>query len=143
MSNDRAKPCRMILHRSRMVLSIEGLYIRITCPRRGRSQIPFPLLRPLLLLLLLLLRLSFHVQFLAGEIIRHCLVTRNTSGTPEVEDSKELLTYLALKKLNVVNLNFCKDKALCNGSGRLAEISTMMILLPASLVILISLFSRR
>jgi hypothetical protein len=38
--------------------------------------------------------------------------------------------------------SYCNDADLCNGSVRLAEISTMKILLPASLVLLISFFSR-
>jgi len=82
------------------------------------------------------------VQFLAGDVIRHCLDTRYITGPYQPEDIPQLQAYLLGRQWNEAVLNFCKDKDLCNGSGRLAEISTMMILLPASLVLLISFFSR-
>jgi hypothetical protein len=42
--------------------------------------------------------------------------------------------------LDGIYFRICNDKTLCNGSSRLAEISTMMILLPAYLL-LISFFT--
>ena len=144
----------MILHRARMILSIEALHIRITSPRRWRSQIRTPLLSPLLLLLLLLLllslknpfrliepkyRLSFHVQFFAGDVIRGC---DNPNDYLLLSQHKEYKDRLAGRQVKEIIISFCNDRNLCNGSSRLAEISTMMTLLPASLALLISFFSR-
>jgi hypothetical protein len=70
------------------------------------------------------------------------------------EELKELQDRLPGNILNNIIVHICNFKDLCNGvdlcsgrdqcngSGRLAEISTMMILLPASLVLLISFSSR-
>ena len=120
----------------------DRLYILITCPLSGRRQIPFPLFSPLLLLLIRSKkhissyktpkhRLSFHVQFVAGDIQRSCGFAVDFSK--EVDNNKTLP--------NDIVQYFCKSEDLCNGSSRMAEISIMMILLPASLV-LISFFSR-
>jgi hypothetical protein len=81
------------------------------------------------------------VQFLAGDVVqRRCSPFLGFTSPTELH--KELQEHLAGRKLNDVAAYFCNSADLCNGSGRLAEISTMMILLPASLVLLISYFSR-
>jgi hypothetical protein len=134
------------------------LYIHITFRWRGRRQIPPPLLSTLLLLLLLSLmsmnkrtsnyqtlkhRLSFHVQFLAGETItRGCYISILAGFCLTSEGFKELHKRADGTVSYELNLSVCGDADLCNGSGRLAEMSTLMILLPASLVLLISFFSR-
>jgi len=73
------------------------------------------------------------LQFLAGAV--------GTLSSKE-EILKGLEERLAGRSGKDVILAFCNGGDYCNGSGRLAEISTMMILLPASLVLLISFFSR-
>jgi hypothetical protein len=81
------------------------------------------------------------VQFLAGDVVQR-LCGNVTDLASKGEIHKGLEERLAGRKFNDYILAFCNGADLCNGSGRLAEISTMMILLPASLVLLISFFSR-
>nr|AGM32091.1 hypothetical protein [Coptotermes formosanus] len=63
------------------------------------------------------------------------------SPTAENKQLSKIQELLAARKYNNIVAHVC-DRDLCNGSVRLAEISSMMILLPASLVLLISFFSR-
>jgi len=86
--------------------------------------------------------LSFHVQFLAGDVLRGCAALPDFSPNFQQKELKELQNSLAARQAKEIIYSFCNDRDLCNGSSRLAEISTMMILLPASLVLLISFFSR-
>jgi hypothetical protein len=86
--------------------------------------------------------LSFHVQFLADEVMRHCGNPLSLSQTSQDKEFKALQDHLAGRTVKQIVYHYCNDTNLCNGSGRLAEISTMKILLPASLVLLISFFSR-
>jgi hypothetical protein len=80
------------------------------------------------------------VQFLAGEVSRGCANLRvSTSQYKEVEGQQ---VDPAGRQVLEMFASFCNDADLCNGSGRLAEISTMKILLPASLVLFIYFFSR-
>jgi hypothetical protein len=82
------------------------------------------------------------VRFLADDVMRGCVSLSGIS--PAFEDTVliGLKLRLAAERLNTAILKLCNDRDLCNGSGRLAEISTMMILIPASLVLIISFFSR-
>jgi hypothetical protein len=57
------------------------------------------------------------------------------------EKFKEMQEKLDARKYDTAVLALCKDGDLCNGTVRLAEISTMMLVLPAALV-LISFFLR-
>jgi hypothetical protein len=80
------------------------------------------------------------VPFFAGDqIVRGCSGLTVSSLSTENKKFQEIL---AGRENNDAVLHYCNAADLCNGSGRLAEISTMMILLPASLVLLISYFSR-
>ena len=131
----------------------DRLYILITCPLSGRRQIPSPLLSPLLLLLLIWSkkrissyktpkhRLSFHVQFVAGRapnVIRGC--NPDPLAITKADVFQGLNESLVPRSNNNVDMFFCNNADLCNGSRRLAEISTMMILLPASIIFFISFF---
>jgi hypothetical protein len=88
------------------------------------------------------LKLSFNVQYLAGDIVRSCFDLRSflpdfQPGTLKgQQDRQDCIGW------NKIILNICKDRTWCNGSGILAEICTMMILLPTALVIIIYFFSR-
>jgi ABC-type lipopolysaccharide export system ATPase subunit len=85
-------------------------------------------------------RLIFHVQFFAGQN-----VTRSCGSLHYVfkdKDWKGIPEMLAEIQITDVAVALCKGEDLCNGSGRRAEISTMMILLPASLLLLISFLLR-
>jgi hypothetical protein len=82
------------------------------------------------------------VQFLAGEVQRDCARPRvllqtfqdkEFKGQEDPQDGRELLEIIT---------SYCNDVDLCNGSGRLAEISIMKILVPATIVLIISFFSR-
>jgi hypothetical protein len=79
------------------------------------------------------------VKFLAGYVRRSCSFDDESLRD---EDFKALNLTLAGGELKLISINYCNDADLCNGAARLAEISTMKILLPASLVLLISFFSR-
>jgi hypothetical protein len=72
------------------------------------------------------------VTFLAGEsITRQC----RTVYLAPVENKQVKGTF------NDIVAAYCNSTDLCNGSGRLGEISMMMILLPAFLALRISFFS--
>jgi hypothetical protein len=43
--------------------------------------------------------------------------------------------------VNDASMHLCRSNDLCNGSGRISEISTKMLLLPLFLVLVISMFS--
>jgi hypothetical protein len=95
------------------------------------------------------------MQFLAGgDVARSCISLDVLPSQYEV--FKGLQEQLTGRKNNDINVVFCNGADLCNGygaglcnctgtcngSGRLADVSTMMILLPASLALLTSFFSR-
>jgi len=80
-------------------------------------------------------KLSFHVQFLAGDFRRGCADKIDLFPISKYKEFKRLKDRLARIQLNHYILSFCTGKDLCNDSGRLAEISNMLILLPASLVL--------
>jgi len=74
------------------------------------------------------------VQFLAGaEIMRAC--SWDPIAISRANEFQRLNESLVGRNNNNVVMFYCDNANLCNGSGRLAEISTMMILLPASLFI--------
>jgi len=74
------------------------------------------------------------VQFLAGdEVMRDC--GWDPPAISIADEFQRLNESLVGRNNNIVAMFFCHNADLCNGSGRLAEISTMMILLPASLFI--------
>jgi len=81
------------------------------------------------------------VQYLAGSA-----VVRGCSANPFIDISDDvyqgLNESLVGRRNNAFAIFICNNANLCNGSGRLAEISTMKILLPVSLVFLISFFSK-
>jgi hypothetical protein len=80
------------------------------------------------------------VQTLAGEFVdRHCTFQ---GGLFAVNQSTEALQGRATERqISSIYMTFCTTN-LCNGSGSLADIFTMTILLPACLVV-ISFFSRQ
>jgi len=83
------------------------------------------------------------VQFLAGEIVsRGCIGQRGSFPDFQDKELKELQDRLAGREPDSVSTYVCNDRNFCNGSDRLAEISTMMILLSASTVLAITFFSR-
>jgi hypothetical protein len=82
------------------------------------------------------------VPFLAGtHIERGCTGGTANNFSAENKQVKGLQEFLAGREFNDIVAAFC-DSDLCSGSSRLTEISPMVILLPTSLVFLISFFSR-
>jgi hypothetical protein len=80
------------------------------------------------------------VQFLAGDYIERFCFTEGDQI--HFNQSKELQHYIDGREIINEFLHICNNVDLCNGSGRLAEIFTITILLPACLVLL-SFFSRQ
>ena len=89
------------------------------------------------------------MKFLAGAVVRSCASDPVINGNQGLnlisffqnEGFEGLQEHRAGRNF-IVTTDYCDDKDLCNGTGRLAAISTMMILFQSSLVLLISLFSR-
>jgi hypothetical protein len=90
------------------------------------------------------------VQFLAGDHIeRGCAPAPGVIFTPglnsnssfQIEGFKGQQEHRDVRKY-VIIFTYCTGEDLCNGTGRLAEISTMMILLPAFSLLFISFFSK-
>jgi hypothetical protein len=81
------------------------------------------------------------VQFLADDVVvRACTsVSASDSGDKDFKGQQEQPAGRQSDDFFLAAY-YCKSD-LCNGSGRLAEMSTMMILVPASLVLFISFFS--
>jgi len=82
------------------------------------------------------------VHFLAGNnVTRLCGLVTELRLSYLNKEFKEIQDMSHGRKENDVIFAFCNGEELCNGTVRLAEISNMMIVLPAALV-LISFFLR-
>jgi hypothetical protein len=78
------------------------------------------------------------LQFLAGDVIRSCVNLNGVLPHFDHNEYKTLPNRLPGRREVVIIHNMCNDRVLRNGSGRLAEISAMMILLPSFLGLLTS-----
>ena len=80
------------------------------------------------------------MKFFAGQnVTRSCGSLHYLFKDKEWEGIPQML---AETQITDVTVALCNGADLCNGSGRRPEISTMTILLPASLLLLISFFLR-
>ena len=77
------------------------------------------------------------MHFLAGNKVTRCSISQSSSFSNLQSNGSEGFTeHPAGRQSNDTAVHYCKDRNLCNGTGRLVDVSTMMILLPASLVLI-------
>jgi hypothetical protein len=82
------------------------------------------------------------VQLLAGDFVtRGCSLQTNLGSSLQDKEFKGLQELMAGREAKDISVDYCNTN-LCNGSSRLAEISTMKILFLPSIVFLTSFFSR-